>query len=372
MSNTLRRHRKGPAEVIATFAAIVLGGQVASGCSDANPDAMSTLGGADSAAPTSEPVGPPPGTRLLSEVFSIADATVHDGNWFVLDNLAQQVHRIGPDGELLQSFGREGRGPGEFRRVGAIVAHGDSILVLGDGILHVFSPRGEHIADRRFNLSPTVDCLPATVQGTGAVSAGGRLFLTIECFRPDGGSSVHVAEETADGSLRSLAHRAAEPGEIDWGGILTVVAAHPQGFLFGSAWESCLDLLSPAGRRLDAICHDWLEPVELPPDLAREFEEAIKEVRRQGMRVRLPKGPPAIVGVSAIAGGRLVYQVMAPGDPALETLQLVTRDETGQAVVLPVPSAPVMIQHGSSVLVAWDELDGTRIALRTLDTLGAR
>ena len=90
-----------------------------------------------------------------------------------------------------------------------------------------------------------------------------------------------------------------------------------------------------------------------------------------GIRVQLPESMPALVGVSAMPGGRLVYQVLAPGDADMETLQLVIRGEGGRAVTLSVPPAPMLFQDGTSVLAAWAELEGTRIEMRSLDNLDA-
>ena len=371
MSNTLRRRAKRCAEIITAGTTLLLAGVVASGCSEADPEGFGFPAESEPSARTSEPASPPLVARLFPEVFSVADAAAHDGFWFVLDGRAHQVHRISPEGEPVLSFGREGSGPGEFRRTNAIVAHGDSIVVVGDGIVHVFSPGGQHIVDRRFRPAPTLDCLAATARVRSAVSVRAGLLLLVECVRTDGGSSVHAAIETSDGFISSLAQRDGEARAIDLGGIFTVIASHPQGFLFGTAWESCLDLFSPSGRRLDAICHDWLEQVDIPPELAREFEDAVADARRLGIRVQIPETLPAFAGVSALAGGRLVYQALAPGDPDMETLQLVTLGENGQAWALPVPPAPALFQDGTSVLAAWNEMEGTRIEIRTLGNLDA-
>lgn len=371
MSNTLKRYFKRCAESIASGAGPVFLVVSASGCGDTIPDGIGSPAELDPVSRTFEAAGPPPGTRLFREVFSVFDATRHDDAWFVLDGRGSQVHRISPEGGAVLSFGREGTGPGEFRRTSAIAAHGDSIVVVGDGILHLFSPHGEHVLDRRFRFGPTLDCIAATVRASDAISTPTGLLLLLECHRPDGGTSLHVTVEAADGTVRSLARRDGEAGTIDWGGIQTVVARHPRGFLFGSAWEDCLDLIDMSGQRLDAICHDWLERRDLPPEAASELEDAIADARRMGIRVQLPASMPALVGVSAMPGGQLVYQVLAPGDADMETLQLVIQGEAGRTVVLPVPPAPMLFQDGTSVMAAWAELDGTRIDIRSLDNLDA-
>lgn len=326
---------------------------------------------ADSAGKTLELAGPPSGAPLFPEVFSVTDAAMHQGVWFVLDGRGNQVHRIDPDGGTLRSFGREGSGPGEFRRASAIVAHGDSIIVVDHGIVHVFSPVGRHIEDRGFRPGPGLDCVAATVRVSDAVSTPAGLLMLGECLRPDGGTTVHAAVETVDGTIRSLAHRDGQAGRIDLDGMAAVVARHPQGFLFGSGWERCLDLISLSGQGLDTICHDWLERLDIPPEAFRELEGAIAEARGLGIRVELPESMPALVGVSAMPRGRLVYRVFAPGDPDMETLQWVTRGEAGRAVPLPLPSAPLLFLDGESALAAWNEMEGTRIDIRTVDSLDA-
>ncbi len=371
MSNVVRHPGDGLAGIIAAVAAFMLAGVVASGCTEADPEGFGFPAESEPSDRTLEPAGAPPGTPLFAEVLSVTDAAAIDGTWFVLDGRAQQVHRISPEGEPVQSFGREGSGPGEFRRASAIVAHGDSILVVGDGIVHVFSPRGRHIADRRLQPGPSFDCLAATMRITDAVAVRAGLLLLVECSRTDGGRTTHAAIEAGDGTVRSLAHRNLEPKVLDLSGMFTVIARHPRGFLFGSASDRCLDLFDPSGRKLDAICPDWLERPDFPREVARELEGTITDARRVGIRVRLPDALPPFVGVSVMAGGRLVYQVFAPGDPDMETFQLETLGETGQAVALPVPRAPILFQDGTSVMAAWEELEGTRIAIHTLDDLDA-
>ena len=369
MSNTLTRPGRRHAGTIAAIASFLFTGVVAFGCSEAAPEDFGSPAESDPADRTLEPATPPPETRMFPEVFSVSDATMHDGVWFVLDGRAHQVHRISPGGGPVLTFGREGSGPGEFRRTNAIVAHGDSIVVVDDGIVHVFSPGGQHIVDRRFRPGPTLDCLAPTVRVSDAVSTPAGLLLLFECIRADTGTSIHAAVEAVDGTIRSLAHRDGEAKKFDFGGTLTVVGGHPQGFLFGSGWESCLDLVDLNGQRLDAICHDWLERLDFPAEAAREFEDVIADARRMGIRVQLPESMPAFVGVSAMPGGRLVYRVLASGDPDVEMFQLVTQGEGGRTVTLPVPPAPMLFQDGTSVLAAWDELEGTRIYMRTLNSL---
>ena len=55
------------------------------------------------------------------------------GNLFALDYYLAQVLVISPSGDVLQTIGREGRGPGEFLRPRAIAVTGDTLRVLDVG-----------------------------------------------------------------------------------------------------------------------------------------------------------------------------------------------------------------------------------------------
>ncbi len=336
---------------------------VVAGCAEADPGGAGTPSEAGSADRTSGPSGPPPDARLFPEVFSVRDATAHGDAWFVLDGRATRVHRISPQGGPVLSFGREGSGPGEFRRPGAIVAHGDSIVVVENGILHLFSAGGEHIADRRFQLDPSFECLSGTSRVRDAVSLRGGMLLLLDCVGTDAGPTTHAGIETG-GLVRSLARLESASGALDVDGVFAVIASHPRGFLFGSASRQCLDLFSPSGIKLDEVCHEWLERLEFPQ---AEFEDLNARARRARVRVRLPETLPPFVAVSVTSAGRLIYMGPAPGEAARETLALFTAGEAGRAITLPVPAAPFMFQEGLGILAAWAEMEGTRIALLTLD-----
>ena len=91
------------------------------------------------------PLEVPLDVPLLENVLSATDAVFHDGDWFVLDARAAQVHRLDSAGTLLGSFGRRGRGPGEFGALpAAVAAHGDSIVVTErtSNQVHLYSPEG--------------------------------------------------------------------------------------------------------------------------------------------------------------------------------------------------------------------------------------
>jgi len=76
-------------------------------------------------------------------------AVTSDGVIYVLDRQVPVVRTYGPDGRYVGDVGREGGGPGEYRRPEAMNLLPDGRLVLrdpGNGGIAVFTPEGGHAA----------------------------------------------------------------------------------------------------------------------------------------------------------------------------------------------------------------------------------
>ena len=299
----------------------------------------------------------PPGTRLYREVFSVSDAVLHRGTWFVLDRRGAQVHRISESGALLSSFGRRGEGPAELRRPLAIASRGDTVIVLDGEDLHLFDLDGDHVADRRVGLG---NC-DIGVAGDLLSLPGGLLHL-VDC-RAYGRMEWMVILEASDGSSQTMAVQASDPGVVDVSMARPVLSAHPQGFVFGLAGNDCLDLFSPRGAGLGEVCHDWIERLPIPKALADRMASARARARQSGVRLVESDRLPPFVQVFPV-GGELAYQVPLPED--LETFRLVTRGPSGEAVAFPLPVAEGLFVADNSVLLWWEDLEGIRIALRNL------
>lgn len=81
-------------------------------------------------------------TRISGAAFS------EDGTLHLLDPQQRRVHRVGPDGSHLGSFGISGEGPGEFRSPAGIQVLADGRVVVADQghqAFLVFSPSGEYL-----------------------------------------------------------------------------------------------------------------------------------------------------------------------------------------------------------------------------------
>lgn len=113
-----------------------------------------------------------------------------DGDLYLLDAQLNQIFVLSPDGEWLRSLGREGEGPGEFRRAGGLMLAGDGTL----GVVQRFP--GSIVL-----LTP--DGLPAGTVLPGDPTTGGRDMLTDARAVPGGLvlSGAHMSR-TDNGRLR--------------------------------------------------------------------------------------------------------------------------------------------------------------------------
>ncbi len=76
------------------------------------------------------------------------------GGYLVTDNMMGQVRVYDADGSLLLYFGRDGDGPGEFRRLSGVarLSSGEFCTVDFEGRLAIWSPSGELINDFRLPI----------------------------------------------------------------------------------------------------------------------------------------------------------------------------------------------------------------------------
>ena len=357
-------HREAPRKGLGTWLTVIAGAgagtilvwgvmEIARARNGARPSDAATQAAEDTRSPL------PPGTRLYTEVFSVSDAALHRGTWFVLDRRGSQVHRISESGALLGSFGQRGEGPGELSRPVAIASHGDTVVVLDGAQMHLFGPGGEHLADRPIWLGSCANSVPKDL-----VSLSAGLLLLVDCSASDRTSLMAILE-AGDGSLQTLAVRVGDPGTADVRMAIPALGVHPQGFVFGLASDDCLEIFSPQGAELGEVCHDWIERLPIPKALEDQMARVRAQARQAGIRLVEFERLPPFVQVFLV-DQELAYQVPLPED--LESFRLVRRGPSGQAVGFPLPVAEGLFADGNSVLLWWEDLEGTRIAVHNLGT----
>jgi hypothetical protein len=96
---------------------------------------------------------------MFGRVQSLAAAP--DGSIYVYDSHAKELRKYAPDGTYVDTFGREGGGPGEYRQPdGGLAALPDGRVVLrdpGNARLSVYSPDGEYLDGWRIPIPFNTD-----------------------------------------------------------------------------------------------------------------------------------------------------------------------------------------------------------------------
>jgi sugar lactone lactonase YvrE len=114
-------------------------------------------------------IGPQPGVSGSTLLASIRGgppfnrptnlAVGTNGDLYVSDGYGNcKVHRFSPDGELKQSWGEPGTGPGEFNLVHGIAAHPDGRIFVADrenDRIQIFSLDGEYLDQWQDTQRPT-------------------------------------------------------------------------------------------------------------------------------------------------------------------------------------------------------------------------
>jgi hypothetical protein len=116
------------------------------------------------------------------EFFGVIMQIVTDSNnnLYLLDSQLHQVNIYSPDGELIRSIGREGEGPGEFRRPGDMMILPDGnigVVQSMPGKIVVLTPEGDPVGNHP---------VPGDPDGTqfflGCRSAGDHFVLGVNFF----------------------------------------------------------------------------------------------------------------------------------------------------------------------------------------------
>ena len=301
----------------------------------------------------------PSGTGLSGQVLSVYDATSYNSDWYVLDRRQDIIHRFDSTGARTTAFGRSGNGPGEFTSPEALAVYRDTLVVAEfDGTVHRLGLDGTFYGRTRLRVG---SCLAIAVFDVVTVSEE-PLYL-VGCVGRGAMRQALVVQQTPEGSTKQLAaHTRGREGdrELDLE-FLPVLGTHPSGFVFGSAFEDCLDVFDMDGHALDRVCHSWLPSAPLPDDWLKDREDMARSVEKAGMSIGELKAWASFDQMYGTASGRLVYRIPVPDRP--DNHKLVVGGQTGRAVAVLDVEAPFLYLGDQAVLAAWDELDGTRIEL---------
>jgi hypothetical protein len=140
-------------------------------------------------------------------LFGVLNSVAVDdrGNVYTLDTQLSQVHVFGPGGALLRTIGREGEGPGEFRRAAQmfLTPEGNvAVLQTMPGKLVLLTPEGKPAGDFR---GPSGADGGTMSYFEGAAAGGSYVLGTREFSRRDNSFSVTRSLLVLDGKGQTRA-----------------------------------------------------------------------------------------------------------------------------------------------------------------------
>jgi hypothetical protein len=120
-----------------------------------------------------------------------------DGSFYVSDSFSRRVYRFRRDGTLAGTYGRPGRGPGEFTSHAQVAVVDDSTVATPG-----MNPPALYLFDRQDGRLRSTSPLPPVLLGTGQlVVRGGDLLMAA---RPLDGATSLLVWDLVSGSSRLL------------------------------------------------------------------------------------------------------------------------------------------------------------------------
>lgn len=279
--------------------------------------------------------------------------------------------------EHVISFGGEGEGPGEFTgRPSAITIQEDLVVVADRSRLYFFLPSGEYVDNRvlvrREPALAVLGCAPRLFSGMAAKPTA--VLVVERCLSTTNQNDENEARVVTDDGTVLVSVPDGPPRMIDVDASL-VLADHPLGFVFGSTGDDCLGLYGSDGEEIERLCHGWMRRVPVPGWYVDTLEAV---ARRRSLDVEFrAESLPRFTRVFSVFGGQLAYARPMGADeidPSLSgphgASRLVVADGYGGERVLPLPAAPIVFASGGSALLAWPEMEGTRLLIATLPEHG--
>lgn len=317
------------------------------------------------------------GRVLLPGVHSVSDAAETEDGWIVLDHRGDRIHALDRAGALRWSAGGEGRGPGELLRPVALTVV-DSTVVVADArgtALDRFGLDGAFVGR---TVPRVTDCLGNLVRGIGPWRGTSVVLLRL-CLDPGTGDmDVRADRVGPDGGSTTLAtlplKNLRRPGDdLLAAGVLGV--REPLVYL-GTTTSRCVRSfrIGPAGGGSrtppagtpDSVCLPEAPPVPVPEEQRRWVEETLG--RRPLARVLGLRAPSSLPPFDRIFPSRrgLVFRTVT----SVEGRALLRVGLNGGVRPLPVPATEHTFVGTRSVLVSWQETDGTALRIVTLPGFG--
>ena len=225
-------------------------------------------------------------------MLSVEDAVERDGFWFVADARAHRIHVLDSLGRRLTSFGRKGRGPGEFNTP-MIVARGAThtfVAEMGRADISVFDAAGQ--------FSRYLRVRGPCAQGNVAAMAtsAGTLYVLRRCVELPARIRLQV-ERSSEGGPLAVWNAVADTTPITSRGPLPIhvplMAVNDARLLIGDGTTACLKAIRlPDGAPQGTRCFSEVSRRPVP-----EEERQQLNARWRG-RIAVPDSLPRFMGVA--------------------------------------------------------------------------
>jgi hypothetical protein len=222
---------------------------------------------------------------VLNQIACAADGTV-----YLLDAQLNVVYVFSPDGEFLREIGREGEGPGEFRRpVDLFLTPDGNVAVLQrmPGKIVVLTPDGEPVGDHP---------LPRPEDGgmqmlSGGELAGDHVVLSVMQFaRKESGFDIMASLIAVDSEGKQIAEYRNERESNDFANMV-MDEKKMQGAL---VWQAARDGRVYVSDNFDAYTVQvWRPDGTLDKVIEREYQprkRSKEEMERNAPRVMIRSG----------------------------------------------------------------------------------
>jgi hypothetical protein len=190
-------------------------------------------------------------------------AVAPDGSIFIASSRQHKIFKFDPDGSLINSFGQEGQGPGDFNMPGDLSVLDGKFLVVGD------NPRWQRIS--LFDLKGNFKNILKTGRPPYRPVAlrEGKIAYIVHNYRGEGQSdrkkieSVIIRDVNSDQEVKvaeftfNMASLKVGQGSISFGdatsGDFFIASSYKGDLIVGNSLNPFLDVYSPEGSKISTI-----------------------------------------------------------------------------------------------------------------------
>ena len=298
----------------------------------------------------------PAAARPNQAVLSVEAAVEQDGLWYVVDARGHRIHVVDSTGTPLRSFGRRGRGPGEFNTPMTVARNATHTFVaeMGRADISVFDAGGQFVRYLRVR-GP---CAQGNVAAMG--TSGSTLYVLRRCMELPARIRVQV-ERSSDARILAVWNAVADTTPVTSSASLPihvpVMAVGNTRLIIGDGTNACLKAVRlPDGASQGTRCFSEVPRRPLPA------EEKQKLNAKWRGRIAVPDSLPRLMAV-ALFDSILAAQIPETAETT-SWIELSWRFNPNQRVrALGRGPAQKSFLGARTQLIATEDVDGMRLQM---------